>query len=346
MKIRIDYFSDTNFAPSKAMREYMMAAEVGNEAANEDPTVNRLIDMVCAMLNKPAGIFLPTGTMSNAIAYKTHVRNTGDYIILDETSHPLIVQSGLIAGLVHATALPIKGINGIFRKSQIEELVARPAVRNIPKVRLVSIEQTTNFGGGAIWPLADIQEIYALCKQHNVLMHLDGARLFNACIASQISVAEYSKYFDSVFVDFSKGLGAPVGSILLGSKKFIERAWYYKFQFGGAMHQSGFLAAGCIYALENNIINLAEDHKKANYLAKNLSNLRNIAINPDLYQTNIVYFSLSNSEISPKKFLASLLQKGIRMVNIGNKIRAITHYGISYSDIDQTLAVINKILSS
>lgn len=346
MEIKIDFFSDSNTDPTPKMRKAMSEAKVGNEVAGEDPTVNELVSEVCKLLGKPAGIFLPSGTMCNVIAYKAYVEMPGDYIILDETSHPLVVQSGLIAAQANATYLPIKGKNGIFKAEQIEEHVTRPYLRNIPQTRLVSIEQTTNFGGGAIWPLKYIQDIAELCRTNRTYMHLDGARLFNACATTNITPKEYVDYFDSAFVDFSKGLGAPMGAVLVGSKEFIEKAWYYKFQIGGGMHQAGIIAAGCLYGLRHNINSLLQDHDKAKYLTNALDQITKIDINKDIYQTNIIYFSLKNTKLSIDKFIYILSSKyGIRMLKIKDRIRAITHRDISYNQIDFTIQAINELLN-
>ena len=343
--IRIDYFSDTNTDIPIEMRQCMLDAAVGNEAAGEDPTVNKLIEEVCELLGKEAAIFLPSGTMCNIIAYKAHLQLPGDYIILDETSHPLVVQSGLIGGLVNASIIPIKGNRGVFSAQQISKFIQAPILRNIPRVRLVSLEQTTNFGGGAIWPISEIQAISKLCRKNSVAMHLDGARLFNAHIASQVPIKEYCKYFDSVFIDCTKGLGAPMGSILAGDKDFIEKCWYYKFQLGGSMHQVGMLAAACIYGLKNNISRLGEDHEQAKLLASLLNEIEEIDINPELFKTNIVYFSLNkNAKLSVQSFISALAQHGVRMLKVQEKIRAITHMKISKDDIYHTVATIRKIL--
>ncbi|WP_341808371.1 threonine aldolase family protein [Wolbachia endosymbiont (group E) of Neria commutata] len=346
MKIKIDFFSDSNTNPSIEMREVMAKAKVGNEAACEDPTVNELIEATCKILGKPAGIFLISGTMCNVIAYKVHIQRPGDYLILDETSHPLIVQSGLIAAQAHATPLPIKGTRGIFTEGQIMDFIIRPSLRNVPKVGLVSIEQTTNFGGGAVWPLKYIQEISSLCKKNNVFTHLDGARLFNACAHTKIPPKKYASYFDSVFIDFSKGLGAPIGAVLVGSEEFIEKAWYYKFQIGGTMHQAGIISAACLYGLHNNVNSLEEDHKKMQYLTEGLSSIDQVIIDTDIYKTNIAYFSLHTDSMSIQKFIDTLITNyGIRMANIRGKIRVITHRDISYEDINTTVSTIRKILS-
>ena len=270
----------------------------------------------------------------------------GDYILLDETSHPLKTQSGSIGGLVNANPLPIKGERGIFDVHQIRKFIKVPTLRNIPKVSIISIEQTTNFGGGAVWPLINLKEIYQLAVSNSVAVHLDGARLFNAHIASGISVKEYCKYADSVFIDFTKGLGCPLGAVLLGSKEFIEKCWYYKFQLGGGMHQVGMLAAACIYSLENKIERLKEDHMKAKLLAELLSQNPHILINEKLYETNIIYFTLSEkAKISLDQLIIKLAENRIRMLQIQTSIRAITHMNISFDDIYHTNSVITQILN-
>jgi threonine aldolase len=347
MTIKIDYFSDTNIKPSKAILEYMMRAEVGNEAAGENPTVNQLIDKVCKLLGKEAALFLPTGTMANTIAFRVHCNLPGDIIILDKTSHPLRVQSGSIGGLVNANAYPINGIRGIFNKEQIVPIVNRGQGRNLPRIRLLSIEQTTNFGGGAIWSLEQLKDICDYAHANSIATHLDGARLFNAHVAMGISVKEYARYFDSVYLDFTKGLGAPIGAILAGSKEFIEEAWYYKFQQGGSMHQSGILAASCIYALDHNVTRLADDHKMTTMLAEGLSQIPQIEINPKEYATNIIFFSLKNTSHTANNFVDILRQQSkIRMLAIDNKIRAILHMDISFDDVQKTLEEISKVLGS
>ncbi|MEI6188089.1 MAG: threonine aldolase family protein [Alphaproteobacteria bacterium] len=347
MTIKIDYFSDTNIKPSKAILEYMMRAEVGNEAAGENPTVNQLIDKVCKLLGKEAALFLPTGTMANTIAFRVHCNLPGDIIILDKTSHPLRVQSGSIGGLVNANAYPINGIRGIFNKEQIVPIVNRGQGRNLPRIRLLSIEQTTNFGGGAIWSLEQLKDICDYAHANSIATHLDGARLFNAHVAMGISVKEYARYFDSVYLDFTKGLGAPIGAILAGSKEFIEEAWYYKFQQGGSMHQSGILAASCIYALDHNVTRLADDHKMTTMLAEGLSQIPQIEINPKEYATNIIFFSLQNTSHTANNFVDILRQQSkIRMLAIDNKIRAILHMDISFDDVQKTLEEISKVLGS
>ncbi|MSO14541.1 threonine aldolase family protein [Rickettsiales endosymbiont of Trichoplax sp. H2] len=345
MKIKIDYFSDTNVTPSKEMLNYMIKAKVGNEAACEDPTTNDLIEKTCQLLGKESAIFLPTGTMANSIAYRTHCDRPGDIIVLDETSHSLKVQSGSIGGLVHANSYTISVDRGIFTKEQISPIVKRGVGRNLPRIRLVSVEQTTNFGGGTIWPMHQIKDISYYCKDHGILTHLDGARIFNASAVTGISVKDYCQYFDSVYIDFAKGLGAPIGAILAGSKNFIEKAWYYKFQQGGSLHQSGILAAACIFALDNNIKNLVFDHEKIKILAEGLDNIPWIKIDKELYKTNILYFKLQNTKYTTKTFIDLLLKHKIRMLALDDKIRVITHMDISFDDVYETIKIIKNIFN-
>lgn len=345
--IQIDYFSDANTHPSLGMRDAMAYARVGNEAAGEDPTVNELVKTVCQLLGKPCGLFLPSGTMCNVIAYKVHIQQPGEYILLDHRAHALVVQSGFIAGQAHATPLPIRGVRGIFTVDQIKDYIVASPVRNIPRVRLVSIEQTTNFGGGAIWPLSHLQAIADLCKQYGVLMHLDGARLFNAAVCTQVAPKRYAACVDSLFVDFSKGLAAPMGAVLVGDGSFIEKAWYYKFQMGGAMHQAGVIAAACLYGLLHHMDDLREDHMKMQYLLAGLHAIEGVVVDPTLYQTNIAYFSLVPDVISMQTLLDELrIAYGIRMALIADNIRVITHRDIAYKAIDTTLRAIKKILST
>jgi threonine aldolase len=345
MKIKIDYFSDTNVIPSKEMLNYMIKAKVGNEAACEDPTTNDLIEKTCQLLGKEAAVFLPTGTMANSIAYRVHCDRPGDIIVLDETSHPLKVQSGSIGGLVHANSYTISGDRGIFTKEQISPIVKKGVGRNLPRVRLVSIEQTTNFGGGAIWPMQSLEDISSYCNKHGILAHLDGARIFNASASTGISVKDYCQYFDSVYIDFAKGLGAPIGAILAGNKNFIEKAWYYKFQQGGSLHQSGILAAACIFALDNNIQNLILDHEKIKILAEGLESIPWIKIDKELYKTNILYFQLQNTKYTTKNLIDILLKHKIRMLALDDKIRAITHMDISFHDIHETIKIMRTIFN-
>lgn len=333
-KIRIDLFSDTNCEPTLAMRKFMCEAKVGNEVAGEDPTVNCLIEKVCELLGKEAGVFMPSGTMCNGVAYRVWCQKPGDRLFFDHYAHAANMASGLPSGLVHATGVGIQCHRGIFTAEQLELAIGTTRGYNIPRARVVSIEQTTNLGGGAIWPLETLKVVSQVARRHAMTVHMDGARLFNAVIATQISAREFCQHVDSVWVDFAKGLGAPMGAVLCGSKDFIEEAWYYKFQQGGTMHQVGILAAGCLYALEHHLSQLKMDHKNARLFAKLLTENPFITIDPKGVETNIVIFQLNDDSITTSELVAALLSQGIRLLALDAKrIRAIIHRDINQEAI-------------
>ena len=341
---KIDLFSDTNTNPSQEMRAFMCQAKVGNEVAAEDPTVNLLLEKVCDLLGKESAVFLPSGTMCNGIAYRVFCKKPGDMIILDKTSHPLLKSSGLIAGLAHAVAYEVNGERGIFSADQIESILSQERVFNVSCPRLISIEQATNFGGGAIWPLETLTQVCNLAHKYNVRMHMDGAHLLNAVVETNISASEYSQLFDSVWIDFSKSLGAPMGAVLAGSKEFIEEAWYYKFQQGGGMHQAGILAAGCLYALDNNIKELLRIHAHAKNLARQLNTLSFIKIDPKTVETNIVCLDVIHPTLNAYDFEARLKESSIRVLALNQKtIRVMTHLDITDSNIKEVLESFVKI---
>jgi len=345
-KITIDLFSDTNYDPTPAMRKAMYKAEVGNEVAGEDPTVNRLIEKVCTILGKEAGVFMPSGTMCNGVAYRVWCQRPGDRIFFDKYAHAANMAAGLPCGLVGATPVGIECEKGIFSAEQLQSAIGERKGYNLPQERIVSIEQTTNLGGGAVWPVSTLQSIQQVALRHKMVIHMDGARLFNAVIATRISAQKFCRYTDSVWVDFSKGLGAPMGAVLCGSKAFIDTAWYYKFQQGGAMHQVGILAAGCLYALENHRERLAEDHEHAQLLAQLLKNHPHVLINPKDIETNIVIFRLHNTKLTAYQLAHALLGRGIRLLALDdNKLRAIVHQGISQHDIHTVSQAIQYALN-
>ena len=343
IKFEIYLFSDTNTNPSLEMRQAMCAAEVGNEVAGEDPTVNKLIETVCDLLGKEAAIFLPSGTMCNGIAYRVLCQRPGDLIILDKTAHPFI-KSSLISGLAQAQPYCVEGKRGIFSAKQIESIISAPRRYNISCPRVVSIEQTTNFGGGAIWPLKTIEEVCSLAHHYGVYTHMDGAHLLNAVVETGISAAEYSSQFDSVWIDFSKSLGAPIGTVLAGSRAFIDEAWYYKFQQGGGLHQAGILAAGCLYGLQHHYQRLPEIHSYAKQLAKLLSDVPFLKIDPDEVQTNIIIVEVNHLQLSALHFEQALRERGIRVLALDEThIRMMTHLDISLSDIRMVFTTICEV---
>jgi threonine aldolase len=338
--IKIDLFSDTVTRPTVAMREFMSKADVGDEQKREDPTVNRLIKATCELLGKEDGIYLPSGTMCNQVAFRVHCF-PGDEIIMDQTAHTRHYETGGPAALSGVSIYPVHGDRGIFNASQLEEAI-RPPDNHFPRSRVVLIEQTSNLGGGSIWPLEIIREVCTLAKSRGLACHMDGARLFNAVGATGISAKEYSAEFDSLWIDFSKGLGAPVGAVLVGPEKFIKKAWRWKHQFGGAMRQAGIIAAGALYALENNIEKLSEDHANALVLAEGLGRIEGIEVEP--VETNIVFFSVKGLGITDEKFSNLLIKKGVRLSPMGRyRLRAVTHLDVSRSQIEEALIKIRQV---
>lgn len=338
----IDLRSDTVTKPSKEMIEAMASAEVGDDVYGEDPTVNKLQEKIAELLGKEAALFVPSGTMGNQLCIKSHTQ-PWDEVICDKDAHIYNYESGSIAGLSHVQVMPVNGKNGIFTADQVEEVI-RPEAYYLPKTKLVCIENTHNRGGGSIFPIDEIERIKNVVDKYGLKFHLDGARLWNASIATGISMKEYSSYFDSVSVCLSKGLGAPVGSVIAGSKEFIKIAHRYRKAWGGGMRQAGILAAAGLFAIEHNFKRLAEDHRRAKYFAKEISKISRIKIDPDSVQTNIILFEvegLTAQEVvekikDPSKTGDSLL------LSIGKKylVRAVTHFNVSDEDIEIAINIL------
>ncbi len=339
----IDLFSDTRTQPTASMRRAMAEAEVGDEQADLDPTVTALCERVADMLGKEEAVYLPSGTMCNEIAYRVHCR-PGEEIILDRTAHGIIAEAGGPAALALAMLYPLDGERGQFTAGQVESAI-RSGSRYEPRSRLVSIEQTSNWGGGSVWPLEVIREIGDLAGRQGLAMHMDGARLMNAVAASGIEARAHAGPFDSVWLDFSKGLGAPVGAVLAGTADFIHEAWRLKQQMGGAMRQAGIIAAGCLYALDHHVDRLAEDHANAKRLAEGLAELPGIELDPSLIETNIIFFDLSPSAPSAPVLSANLAKRGVRIGAMEERrMRAVTHLDIETDDIDQALVAVAATL--
>jgi len=341
--IKIDLYSDTSTKPTPAMRSYMCEAEVGDEQKGEDPTVNALQDKVAHLLGKEAALLLPSGTMCNQIAYAVHCR-AGDLILMDRTAHPLISEAGGAAVLARATMYPIDGENGMFTSEQMEA-VMEPATRYKPPFRLVCVEQTTNKPGGRIWPLAQIQSVCDTAHKRGALTHMDGARLLNATVATGIDPKDYAKPFDTLWIDLSKGLGAPIGGVLAGSAAFIQEAWQWKQRIGGAMRQAGIIAAAGIYALDHHVERMAEDHANAKRLAKSIEGAPGIVIDVAGVETNMVRFDVKGLGVSSLQFGDQLLAEfGIRVSAPGpTLVRLIPHLGISEADVDEAAVAIQTL---
>jgi len=337
--IRIDLYSDTHTKPTAEMRKFMSTAEVGDEQEQGDPTVNRLIEKVCDLLGKEDAIYLPSGTMCNQIAFRVYCR-PGDEIFMDDTGHTRHFETGGPAALSGAGIFPLNGKQGIFSAEQLQQAI-RPPNNHFPRSRVVLIEQTSNLGSGSIWPLETIRDVCTVAEKYGLSRHMDGARLLNAVVGAGVSAKAYASHFDSVWIDFSKGLGAPVGAALAGSAEFIQEAWRWKHQFGGAMRQAGIIAAGALYALEHHIDRLAEDHANAKILAEGLAEIDGIRVEPA--ETNMVFFDIAALGITPDAFNRKLNESGVRVSTLGGSVvRAVTHLDVSRSQTEEALDVIQR----
>jgi threonine aldolase len=332
----VNLYSDTQTRPSSAMRKAMAEAEVGDEQRFEDPQVTLLCSRVASLLGMEAAVFLPSGTMCNEIALRLHIRPGGDELILDRSAHPLVAEAGGPAALAGATTSPLDGDGGIFTAAQLEAALHVDGDRYAPRSRAVSVEQTTNMGGGRIWSPEQVEQVLAVARRHGLRTHLDGARLMNAVVASGVPAADYAAGFDTAWIDFSKGLGAPVGAVLAASRELIDEAWRYKQMMGGALRQSGILAAGCIHALDHHVERLAEDHANARTLAEGLAELPGVQIDPETVETNIVIF-----EVPDAPLLAERLAPEVDVLAIGpGRMRAVTHLDIDRVQVERALEVI------
>lgn len=333
----VDLFSDTVTRPTPAMRRFMCDAEVGDEQQLEDPTVNALQETVAELLGKEAALFLPSGTMCNQVAFAVHCR-AGDEILLHETAHPLLYEAGGAAALVGAVFRPLTGARGRFTAAQVREAL-RPRVHYMPRSRVVSIEQTANIVGGACWPLGEVESVCAAAHEAGLACHMDGARLLNAVVATGTPARAFAAPVDSVWLDLTKGLGAPVGAVLAGSRAFIEEAWVFKQRLGGAMRQAGIIAAAGLHALRHHVDRLAEDHERAHRLAAGLAEVPGIAVDPERVETNIVIFDVRGTGLSGEGFAArTLASHGVRFSVIGpTTVRAVTHLDIPPDGIDLAL---------
>jgi threonine aldolase len=336
-RMLVDLFSDTVTRPTPAMRRAMCEAEVGDEQLREDPTVNRLQETVADLLGKEAALFLPSGTMCNQVAFSVHCR-AGDEILLHELAHPLLYEAGGAAATIGAVFRPLPGPRGMFTADQVTAAV-RPPVHFMPRSRVVSIEQTANIVGGACWQLDRIESVCAAARQAGLACHMDGARLLNAVVATGTPARSFAAPFDSVWIDLTKGLGAPVGAVLAGSSEFIEAAWVYKQRYGGAMRQAGIIAAAGLYALEHHVDRLAEDHERARRLAQGLGGTHGIAVDGNQVETNIVIFDVRGTGLSGDQFAERALAHGVRFTVIGGTtMRAVFHLDVPPDGVDRALA--------
>lgn len=335
--MQIDLRSDTVTRPTPGMLKAMFNAKVGDDVFNEDPTIKELEKKAAAMFGKEAGLYCPSGTMTNQIGMKVHTQ-PGDELLCDVTAHVYNYEGGGISFTSGVQAKLIQGDNGRFTAKQVEEAL-HPYADWLPPTSLVTIENTCNRGGGSYYQLKNVKEIAQVCKKNKLSLHLDGARIFNALVETGENPKDYGKVCDSISICLSKGLGAPIGSVLLGNVEFIAKARRIRKLLGGGMRQAGYLAAAGIYALDNNIKRLKEDHQRAKHIAKILK-AKSYVVNMLPVETNIIIFSL-NASMSAEKFTNALKKDNIHVSSMGNNaLRIVTHLDFD----DKMLKVVEATL--
>lgn len=340
----IDLRSDTVTKPTAAMRRAMAEAEVGDDVYGEDPTVNRLQERAAEIFGKEAALFVPTGTMGNQICIKLHTR-PGTEVIVEGRGHILDYEMGSAAVISGVTLRPVHGLDGLLNWDLIAPAIRHSAPYYVTPTSLVALENSHNMAGGAVMPLAVSNDICDHVHALGLPIHLDGARVFNAALALNTTVAEIARSFDSVMFCLSKGLGAPVGSMIVGKRDFIKQAVSVRKLLGGGMRQVGVLAAAGLIALEESPNALVEDHANAKRLAEGVAELRGVKIDPERVQTNIVIFDISASGLATTQFSAELKARGVLANGINpREMRMVTHYNVNREDIDQTIKITKEVL--
>jgi threonine aldolase len=338
----IDLRSDTITKPTPAMREAMARAEVGDDVFGDDPTVLELEAETATLLGKEAALYTPSGTMANQLAIRSHTE-PGDEVLVEANAHLYYYESGGPAALSGVMCRCLNGQRGVFNGTDVETAL-RPPDAHFPRTRLVCIENTHNRGGGKVWPLPQVREVAATARKHGLLLHLDGARLWNATAATGIAERDYAAVFDTVSVCFSKGLGAPVGSALAGSKSFIERARRFRKMFGGGMRQAGIIAAGALYALEHHIDRLADDHATARILADAVRQCAGLRLDPEQVDTNMVIFRVDPALGTAADMVGALRERGVLVLATSPvKIRAVTHLDVDEAQVRRAGQIIQEV---
>lgn len=339
----IDLRSDTVTRPTAGMRAVMASAEVGDDVFGDDPTVNKLEQRTADLLGKEAALFVPSGTMSNQLAVNIHTQ-PGDELLCDLNCHIYNYEAGGPAILSSVTCRTLDGDSGILDLSQLDDKIRNPDDPHLVRTRLVCLENTHNRGGGRIYPLEKIEAISQWAWKHGLIMHLDGARLWNAIVATGIKASEWARHFDTVSVCFSKGLGAPVGSALAGPRAVIAKARRVRKLFGGGMRQAGILAAGCLYALDHHIDRLADDHRNARIFAQAVKDMPGLALEPAEVDTNLVWFRVDPSLATAKDIAMRLKENGVLVHATGpQKLRACTHLDVSQSQAERAAETLRKV---
>jgi threonine aldolase len=338
--VRINLLSDTQTRPTAGMREAMARAEVGDEQIGDDPTVNALCERVADLLGKEAAVFMPSGTMCNVTATLVHCR-PGDEILAHETAHIIAREGGAHAALGGFQITPLKGDDGQFSPDTLKAAL-HPRSRYQPPQTVVSVEQTANIGGGTIWKKAALDEVARIAKANGMATHMDGARLLNATVATGISARDMTAGWDSAWIDFSKGLGAPIGGVIAGSRAFIDEVWRWKQRLGGSMRQAGVCAAACVYALDHNVDRLTDDHANARALARGLSQIAGIEVQQP--ETNLVFFTPDGAGVSGDKMVAALRPRGVLLATMDGRIRACTHLDVTAEMIEEMVGHVREIV--
>ena len=338
--VRVNLLSDTQTRPTPAMREAMARADVGDEQIGDDPTVNALCERVAELLGKEAAVFMPSGTMCNVAATLVHCR-PGDEILAHETAHIIAREGGAHAALGGFQIVALPGADGQFAPDTFRRALHPPS-RYQPPQTVVSVEQTANIGGGTIWKKADLDQIVQIAQANGLATHMDGARLLNACVATGIAAREMASGWDSAWIDFSKGLGAPIGGVIAGSRDFIDEIWRWKQRLGGSMRQSGICAAACLHALDHHVDRLADDHANARTLARGLSQISGMEVQQP--ETNLVFFTPDGAGVSGEKMVGALRQRGVLLAMMDGRIRACTHLDVTAAMIDETVGLVREIV--
>ena len=338
--VRVNLYSDTQTRPSAAMKAAMMEAEVGDEQNGDDPTINLLCERMAALLGKQAAMFLPTGTMCNQVAILVQCR-PGDEILAHHTAHILTSEGGAPGALAGASITGLPGDGGQFSAATVRAAI-RPRSRYAPPQAMLATEQTANFGGGTVWELDALNEVADAAHEHGLATHMDGARLMNAVVAAGVPAAEMVAGYDTVWLDFTKGLGAPLGAVLAGTAAFIGEAWRWKQRMGGALRQGGLCAAACLHALDHNIDRLAEDHANAKALARGLAQVPGLAVRAP--QTNLVYIDTSAAGFDADELARRAAHHGVLISVMGRHMaRACTHLDVSAAQVEDALGVLRAV---
>lgn len=341
----IDLRSDTVTKPTPEMRRAMAEAEVGDDVIDVDPTVDHLQRLTAEMLGKEAALFMPSGTMTNQVAVRLHCK-PGDEFLCEAGCHIYHYEQGAFAQLSGLVARTLEGEFGVLRPAQFLGQI-RPENEHLVRTRLVCLENTHNRGSGRVQPYGHVEEICRWAHTHQLRCHLDGARLFNAVVASGVAAADWAQHFDTVSVCFSKGLGAPVGSALAGPAELIREARRHRKLFGGGMRQAGIIAAGALYALQYHRERLAEDHAHAQLIAAAIRACEGLQLRPDTVDTNIIIFEVAPQVATASQFVGALKQHGVWMLSVGGAlVRAVTHLDVSESDARVAAETIPRVAES